>query len=123
MREVFVGESGAPSIDLVLLGVGEDGHTCSLFPGHALLNERGVWVAAIRDSPKPPPERITFTWPVLEAARHTAFVCTGAVKAAVVHNILREGNSAQYPAGMVRPAAGDASVAWFLDGPAAAQLQ
>lgn len=114
--------SETPSLDLVLLGVGEDGHTCSLFPGHALLKETGIWVAPIRDSPKPPPQRITLTFPVLNAARHTGFVCTGAGKAPVVKNILEDGNSGQYPAGMVRPEAGDTTITWFLDKPAAAQL-
>ncbi|ODQ80556.1 hypothetical protein BABINDRAFT_160821 [Babjeviella inositovora NRRL Y-12698] len=75
------------SFDLVLLGCGPDGHTCSLFPGHALLNERSVKIANISDSPKPPPRRITFTFPVLEAAKNIAFVAEGAGKAGILGEI------------------------------------
>src|SRR5207249_5507787 len=57
-----------PRIDLIVLGLGPEGHVCSLFPGHPLLRERVRRVAAITDSPKPPPRRITFTMLPLELA-------------------------------------------------------
>jgi 6-phosphogluconolactonase len=77
-----------PVIDLVLLGVGDDGHVCSLFPGHAALLERERWVMPVEDSPKPPPRRLTFTLPVLASARVTCIATFGSRKASVVREAL-----------------------------------
>ncbi len=93
--------------DLVLLGLGEDGHTASLFPGSPALDEaaRNVIPAT---GPKPPPQRITMTFPLLNAARHVAFLVTGAGKHALVEEIAAGGT--EYPAGRVRAAA----VTWIV---------
>lgn len=80
----------AVELDVALLGVGPDGHVCSLFPGHALLGEHERWVRAIEDSPKPPPTRLTLTLPALASAREVVVVATGAAKAAVVREAIED---------------------------------
>ena len=85
LREVTEGQG----LDFVLAGLGPDGHLCSLFPGHALLEERVRWVLAITDSPKPPPARLTLTMPALAAARELVVMAVGASKADVVSRCMR----------------------------------
>ncbi|HEV2812296.1 MAG TPA: 6-phosphogluconolactonase, partial [Solirubrobacteraceae bacterium] len=70
-----VGEE--PVLDVVVLGLGEDGHTASLFPGHPEADSAHAPVIGVRSSPKPPPERITLTLPVIARARYTVLLATG----------------------------------------------
>jgi 6-phosphogluconolactonase len=82
-----------PRLDLVLLGVGPDGHVCSLFAGHPVLAERSRWVAVVEDSPKPPPRRLTMTMPVLVAAESVVVVALGAAKAEIVRAAIEDPDS------------------------------
>ncbi len=123
LTQVFQAEAGQlPRFDLILLGMGEDGHTASLFPGHPLLQETERWVAPIFDSPKPPPERITLTLPVIKNARQVAFVAAGAGKADILSRVLgTDASSDLLPAQMVQPVEGE--LHWFVDEAAAADLR
>ncbi|PLB41475.1 nagb/rpia/CoA transferase-like protein [Aspergillus candidus] len=103
-----------PVFDLILLGCGPDGHTCSLFPGHELLREKDAWVAAESNSPKPPPKRITLTLPVVTHAIQIAFVATGAGKKEIMKQIFDAGEDGNLPAALVNQGAGD-KVSWFTD--------
>ena len=109
-----------PVFDLILLGVGPDGHTASLFPGHALLSEEDRWVAYIDDSPKPPSRRITFTYPVLNHASRVAFVATGKEKVDVLHTVLDQPDVG-LPASRVRPVF-PGQLYWFTDDEASAKV-
>lgn len=109
-----------PRFDLILLGLGPDGHTASLFPETAALQERSRfvvanWVEKLNTS------RITLTLPVLNAARVVAFLVSGMDKAAVLHEVL-EGDvpDEKYPSRLVRPTAG--KLIWFVDRAAASEL-
>uniref|UniRef100_A0A158Q8E6 6-phosphogluconolactonase n=1 Tax=Elaeophora elaphi TaxID=1147741 RepID=A0A158Q8E6_9BILA len=105
-------EEDWPVFDLLLLGIGPDGHTCSLFPGHPVLRENIRWVAEVEDSPKPPPRRITLTLPVINHARYVAFICTGGKKGKLIREIIN-GQNSTYPAAMVKPKSGN--LCWFVD--------
>ncbi|KAI9204096.1 uncharacterized protein BJ171DRAFT_599627 [Polychytrium aggregatum] len=118
LRQVFGTADEFPVFDLILLGMGPDGHTASLFPGHALLSDHQSWVASLADSPKPPPARITLTFPVINRAQTVAFVATGGSKADILHEIFDL--NVPYPSGLVRPVSGN--LVWFIDEAAAAKL-
>lgn len=123
-RVVSVSEvSDCPKFDLILLGMGPDGHIASLFPNHTALDEKNEWVTFLTDSPKPPPERITFTLPVINSASNVAVVVTGSSKADAVHLAVDEvgPDYPALPAGRVRPAKG--KLVWFLDKQAASKLE
>lgn len=109
-----------PVFDLILLGMGPDGHTASLFPGTAGLQEKSRlvianWVEKMKTS------RLTFTLPVLNAARCVAFLVSGTDKAAVLRTVLEEDvPGEQYPAKLVRPT--DGKLIWLVDRAAASEL-
>lgn len=110
-----------PVFDLILLGMGPDGHTASLFPGHELLSEEDRWVAYIEDSPKPPPRRVTFTFPVINHAARVAFVAVGAEKANMLANIL-DHPELGLPPSRVKPVF-PGQLYWFVTDAAASKVQ
>ncbi|KAI9278031.1 6-phosphogluconolactonase [Sporodiniella umbellata] len=111
---------GLPKFDVILLGMGPDGHCCSLFPGHPLLDEQTRWVAPISDSPKPPPKRITLTYPVVNNAQCVVFVTAGEGKKEMVQQIIEEPQHS-YPCQRVQPKHG--KLYWFIDDAAASKLK
>jgi 6-phosphogluconolactonase len=121
LRKFFaIGPKGVPQFDLILLGLGPDGHTASLFPSSAALHEKSRlvvanWVEKLKTS------RITLTLPVLNAARCVAFLVSGTDKAPALHEVL-EGTAPadQYPAKLVQPT--DGKLIWLIDRAAASEL-
>jgi 6-phosphogluconolactonase len=121
LRKFFSLKPGElPPFDLILLGMGPDGHTASLFPGTAALHETSRlvfanWVEKLKT------HRLTLTLPVLNAARCITFLVSGVDKAPALHAVLESDSSGeQYPSKLIRPTAG--KLFWFLDRAAASQL-
>jgi 6-phosphogluconolactonase len=118
LQDFFCGPR--PRFDLVLLGLGEDGHTASLFPGSPLLDERERLVApAMATSQDRPAQRVTLTLPAIKTARQVLFLVTGRTKAEIVKAVIA-GPAGQYPAQQVQPTAGQ--LTWLLDAAAASRL-
>lgn len=117
LREAF---GGVPSFDLILLGVGSDGHTASLFPGSPALMEQERQAVPVFAGPDRG-WRITLTFPVLNNAHEVFFLVSGGSKADALGDILHDGRlRKQYPAGLVRPSHG--RVTWLIDRDAAEKL-
>ncbi|KAM4678257.1 6-phosphogluconolactonase [Discoglossus pictus] len=119
LKGLFPGNN-LPVFDVLILGVGPDGHTASLFPGDSVLDVTDQIVSPIWDSPKPPPKRVTLTLPVINAAKTVVFVGTGESKASVLKRILQDEESNPLPAARVSPVGG--KLLWFLDEFAARDL-
>jgi 6-phosphogluconolactonase len=112
-------EGDIPHLDVVLLGVGPDGHCASLFPGQPGLQVRDTSVIAVHDSPKPPPTRISLTYPALDAADEVWVVASGEGKADAVGKAFGGADPTDVPSAGVR---GRVHTLWLLDEDAAAQL-
>ena len=105
--------------EVLMLGIGPDGHCASLFPGHAALAATDAIAVAVHDSPKPPPDRVTLTFEAMDRCRAVWFVASGEGKAeAVARALADEGSVEETPARGVR---GDETV-WWLDEAAASAL-
>lgn len=110
-----------PRFDLILLGMGDDGHTASLFPGSPALAESTRWAVSVEHAAPPPPlvSRVTLTFGVFNTARRVIFLVSGAGKAARLAEIQRGGSL--LPAARIRPQNGE--LLWLVDTAAAANLE
>ncbi|GLV59383.1 hypothetical protein KDH_62100 [Dictyobacter sp. S3.2.2.5] len=120
MKRAF-GTDDVPQFDLIQLGMGPEGHTASLFPHQGSLREQQRLVMPV-SVPKPPPDRLTFTPRLINAASHILFLVTGAEKDEAVAAVLEgEQQPDEYPAQIVHPIRGE--VTWMLDTAAAGKLR
>jgi 6-phosphogluconolactonase len=122
LRQFFhLPRGGVPRFDLIFLGLGEDGHTASLFPGSPALNERNRLVATVYVE-RLNAYRLTLTLPVINAAAQVSFLTTGENKSSIVKALLgADADSSKYPAGQVRPVSGQ--LTWFITQDAARVLR
>lgn len=117
----FFGTGGWPRFDLVLQGLGDDGHTASLFPGTAALREQDAWVVA-NHVPRLDTWRITLTAPAINAAANVTFVVAGEEKAPALRAVLEDEHQPDtYPAQLIQPTNG--TLHWYVDAAAAAELR
>jgi 6-phosphogluconolactonase len=107
-----------PRIDLLLLGMGEEGHVASIFPGSPAVDDDRL-VVAVRDCPKPPPTRVSLGFPAINAAEEVWLLVSGAAKAPAVAAALRGADRRELPAAGVR---GRRATRWLLDAAAAGEL-
>ena len=115
-----VRSSGTGDFDVLMLGVGPDGHIASLFPDHPGLDATDAIAVAVHDSPKPPPDRVTLTFEALNRAKAVWFLVAGEGKAdAVRRGLAEEGSVVDTPARGVR---GLTETVWFLDSAAASHI-
>jgi 6-phosphogluconolactonase len=110
---------GVPAFDVVLLGVGPDGHVASLFPEHPALHETDRTVVGVRGAPKPPPVRISLTMPVIRSAAEVWLLAAGAEKAPAVALALSGAGEVAVPAA---GAQGQRATLWLLDRASASKV-
>jgi len=117
LRKFFAGRT--PRLDLVLLGLGDDGHTASLFPGTTALEEKARWAAAVYRA-EPDLHRVTLTAPLLNQAAVIAFMVAGRAKAGVWQEVLHGPlDPRRLPAQLIQPQTGD--LLWLADREAAGE--
>jgi len=121
IEENVASENGFPQFDWIFLGMGDDGHTASLFPGSSNLKENEK-VCVVAEHPETGQKRVSITFPVINNANRVSFLVAGAAKEPVFKKILEKGESEKlpYPSSMVEPS--DGVLEWYLDKAAAPEL-
>jgi 6-phosphogluconolactonase len=113
LRQFFATRARSPQFDLILLGMGEDGHTASLFPEDPALEETTRWVVPAH-APVPPYQRLTLTLPVLNAARRVWFLITGERKREALRRVFKpDRHEPPLPAARVKPKHGE--LIWWVE--------
>ncbi|MFK7899835.1 MAG: 6-phosphogluconolactonase, partial [Cyclobacteriaceae bacterium] len=113
-------EAGLPVFDMIMLGMGGDGHTASIFP-HQMELLASNKICEVAEHPESGQKRVSITGPVINAAKEVVFLVTGAGKAEKIDEIFyQKGRAESYPAAHVKPTSGRLS--WYLDSAAAANL-
>ena len=126
LHDLLDAEDGAPvgqtpAIDLILLGLGEDGHTASLFPGEVTVHNATEWAAAAT-APTVPADRVTLTPAIINAAANVLFLVSGSVKAAMLHRVIEGPRTPhELPAQLISPISGHGC--WLIDAAAATGLE
>ncbi|HVA11284.1 MAG TPA: 6-phosphogluconolactonase [Candidatus Dormibacteraeota bacterium] len=113
---------GVPHFDMVWLGMGEDGHTLSLFPGHPALNDTEPLVIAVHDSPKPPPDRISLTLRALSKSSNCLIMATGNGKSEIIAKVFGGDSSLPINQAVSAIEAGGGQVTWLVDESAASLI-
>ncbi len=119
-RTLHLSGNAWPVFDLIVLGIGEDGHTASLFPGHPVLQEKNEITAAVFLEKSGRHDRITLTLPVFNHAKTIIFLLTGREKASILGQIL-DGENKSLPAAMVKPESG--SIYFLVDAAAGSEVR
>ncbi len=127
LRDVFgqtprcIAADGTPRLDFVLLGMGDDCHTASLFPHSAAIRVMDRWIVVNEGEHVTPPDRVTMTYPLLNAARRLAVLCVGSKKLAALKRVaaLKAPDTHDVPVSGIRPA--DGVLTWYLDAAAAGE--
>jgi 6-phosphogluconolactonase len=118
-QELIAELGDQPTFDLLILGMGPDGHYASLFPGHAEINVTDRLVVGVNHSPKMPPLRLSLTAPLLARSHRTWFFAAGAAKADALAQVFAKSNNPAYPSSF---AAGTDEFMWFTTADAAAKI-
>jgi 6-phosphogluconolactonase len=120
--ELLSPEARSPRFDHAWIGVGEDGHTLSLFPSHPSLAPTDRLVVPVHNAPKPPPDRISFTFDALEGVGHLVILACGASKQDAVAGALGESSALPVARAARTVESAGGRVTWLLDQAAAASL-